>query len=93
MNVTKRSYYRSHAEWFLSDSQSAPKVVHGKWQPYGVTREIVLKQIVSSVDNSLGACPHWRKEIENVGKRDVLSVFYKMRILCGKFLNGQLGVF
>lgn len=53
----KAGYYRSHAEWFLSDSQSAPKVVYGRWQPYGVTREIVLKQIVSSVDNSLGPVP------------------------------------
>lgn len=49
-NVTKPGYYRSHAEWSLSNTQSAPKVVDGKWQPYGETREIVLKQIVSPVD-------------------------------------------
>lgn len=49
-NVTKPGYYRSHAEWSLSNTQSAPKVVDGKWQPYGATREIALKQIVSPVD-------------------------------------------
>lgn len=49
-NVTKQGYYRSHAEWSLSDTHAVPKVVDGKWQPYGETKEIVLKQIVSPVD-------------------------------------------
>lgn len=48
-NVTKPGYYRSHAEWSLSETQSDPKVVDGKWQPYGATREIVLKQIVGVI--------------------------------------------
>ena len=44
-NVTKPGYYRSHAEWSLSNTQSAPKVLDGKWQPYGATREIVLSRL------------------------------------------------
>lgn len=51
-NVTKPGYYRSHGEWSLSDTQSNPKVVDGKWQPYCATREIVLKQIICPVELS-----------------------------------------
>ena len=35
-------------------------------------------------------CPHGRKVIEIRGKWEVLGVFYKMRILCGKFLKPVL---
>ena len=49
-NVAKPGYYSSHAEWSLSDTRAMPKVVGGKWQPYGETKEIVLKEIIAPVD-------------------------------------------
>lgn len=49
-NVTKPGYYRSHSEWSLSDTSVSPKVVDGKWQPYGGVKKIVLKKIVAPVD-------------------------------------------
>ena len=43
--VMKYGYYNSSGEWKLSDTKSVPKVLDGKWQPFGATHTIILKRI------------------------------------------------
>ena len=44
--VVKDGYYRTHGKILFRDREvEGPKVVDGKWQPYGETRTVVMKRI------------------------------------------------
>ena len=45
VDVTKEGYYQSEVKVNFLRSKADPRVVVGKWQPYGETRTVVLKRI------------------------------------------------
>lgn len=45
VDVTKEGYYQSEIKVNFLRSKADPRVVDGKWQPYGETRTVVMKRI------------------------------------------------
>lgn len=46
-SVRKEGYYKSSGEWKLSQTKANPKVSGGKWQPWGATRDVLLKKMIA----------------------------------------------
>ena len=60
-SVAKDGYYCSHGKVDYMETTRVPAVIGGKWQPYGETRTVVLKQIRQPQDMLGVDCPPQRK--------------------------------
>ena len=65
-HVSKEGYYNSSGKWGLSDTKSIPKVVRGKWQPYGERRDILLKKMIAPFKASVPQPPGMTRLRRNI---------------------------